>query len=207
MLRTLVLVWNDDIKLSLTECLKKVANHLDVVGVASSVAEGVILYKDLNPDLVVISERMEDGSGMSFLELIRQDSCERIFLCSTEDSRLEALVHGAVAGRDDSPEISKAIMQIMNRRNNSINDRCNQYFHSLNVTSLEKIALPAQDELLWIAPSQILKVTKAGKRSAVSLVDRSFNVRWSLNRMANLLKPSGFFFNEARELVPVATKP
>lgn len=202
MLRTLLLVWDADIKESLSACLKKMSSQLNVVGQTSSVAEGVSLYRDLTPDLVVVAERMMDGSGMSFLQQIPQDECERVFLCSSEDSRLEALVYGAVTGRDDQPEIMRAISQIMTRRRYTINDRCNNYFHSLNVTHLDHVALPSEDGLVWISPSEIMKVVGGKECSEIVQAERRTDVLVPMKKMIRLLGPMGFVLNDDRELVP-----
>jgi DNA-binding NarL/FixJ family response regulator len=198
MLRTLLLIENPTLTKSVVNCLKGFPQQLEVVGTSPKVSEGVLLFSHLQPDLVVVAERLADGEGMQFLRLTGSQACDRVFLCQSEDTWLEALRYGAVAGKVDSDIsevrwITSAIGHVVRRRAKSLNDQCCDYFASFAVTELDQIALPTPQGLVWIKASQVISAKPISKGvSIVTTLQGAMEVHRPFRQIARLLMPLGF---------------
>lgn len=74
---------------------------LDVVGWASTVADGVDQYRALRPDIVLMDYRLPDGSGTDAAERIRNDdadACVLLITGATDDGVVAAALEAGCSG-------------------------------------------------------------------------------------------------------------
>ncbi len=207
MIKTLLLIENSALSVLVQDCLKSFPGAMQVVGRSKLVAEGFDLFSLLKPDLVVVSEQLADGEGMQFLRLTGSTECDRVFLCRTEDAWFEALRYGAVAGkmaddRSDLDCISSAIGHVIRRRGKSLNDQCSEYFTSCTVTSLDQIAMPTAEGLVWVKRNQIKSLIPYGRLTKVLTHMGQLDVQRSIRQLARVLRPMGFDWDSQGHLLP-----
>ena len=96
MKRRVVLV--DDHELFLAGVRAELADAVDVVGEAGSVAEAVPLIKELDPDVVLLDVHLEDGSGDAIINAVAQERPGVRFLALSVSDAAEDVIAVIRAG-------------------------------------------------------------------------------------------------------------
>jgi two-component system LytT family response regulator len=96
MLRALVIDDEVNIRNMIIEIIKKYCNGTRVVGQAGSVQEGLSRIRDLNPDLVLLDIKMDDGTGFDLLEKLEKINFKVIFVTAYQEFALQAIKFSAL---------------------------------------------------------------------------------------------------------------
>lgn len=112
MLRALVIDDEINIRNMIIEIIKKYCKGTRVVGQAGSVLEGVNRIRDLNPDLVLLDIKMDDGTGFDLLEKLEKINFKVIFVTAYQEFALQAIKFSAldyILKPVDPEELIKAV--------------------------------------------------------------------------------------------------
>jgi DNA-binding NarL/FixJ family response regulator len=77
------------------------AEDLDVVGTAGTVAEGLAAYDDLSPDVIVVDLQLQDGTGLDVVRSVRgRDATTGVIVLTMHsgDDQIFAAMHAGASG-------------------------------------------------------------------------------------------------------------
>lgn len=79
----------------LRRILEQNFEEIDIVGEADSVASGLVLINEVEPDLVFLDIEMSDGTGFSLLEKLQNVEFKVVFTTSSSDYAIKAFKYSA----------------------------------------------------------------------------------------------------------------
>ena len=112
MLRVLIIDDEAKIRNMIAEIVKGYCNEAVVVGQAGSVKEGKEKIRSLNPDLVLLDIKMDDGTGFDLLEQVEETNFKVIFITAYQEYALKAIKFSAldyILKPVDPDELIKAV--------------------------------------------------------------------------------------------------
>jgi len=91
MLRTLIIDDEFKIRTMVREILDMYCDNVEVVGEASGVVEGIEKVNMLQPDLILLDIKMDDGTGFEMLEALDNVNFRVIFITAYQEYALQAI--------------------------------------------------------------------------------------------------------------------
>jgi len=115
MLKTVII--DDDYvsRIVLREMLEKFLDNIEILGEAGTVAEGVKLIGDTNPELVLLDISMPDGTGFDLLDKLKSINFKLIFITAYSEYAVKAFKYSAfdyIVKPLNVEELTKAIKRI-----------------------------------------------------------------------------------------------
>lgn len=83
-------------RILLQEMLAMYLPQIKLLGVGSSVSEGVTLIDKLNPDVILLDIEITEGSGFDLLDQIKNKNAKVIFITGYEHYALKAIKYAAI---------------------------------------------------------------------------------------------------------------
>lgn len=140
--------------------LQNYCDHVEVVGQAQNVAEGLALIGKTNPDVVFLDIRMPDGTGFDLLEKVPRIDFQVIFVTAYDQYALKAIKFSAIdyiLKPVDPQMLIEAVGKI--RVSNVDFDEMNKKINILlrNRNSFERITLPTFEGYKFVNIKDIIR--------------------------------------------------
>ncbi len=149
------------------ELLKAHFTTVQVAAVSNDAAEGLLLIDELQPQLVFLDVEMPGLSGFDILKKLEPVNFEVIFITAYNHYAVDAFDNNAIGYLTKPLLVDKFIKTTIAAINKIEKENINRHLFSLlqNDTSKanhHKIALPTQNGLLFILPTEILYCQSSG---------------------------------------------
>ncbi|MEM9821053.1 MAG: LytTR family DNA-binding domain-containing protein [Bacteroidota bacterium] len=200
----------DDEKASVTiiQSLLEESDHdLAIVGTANSISEGIALIKRTQPDLVFLDIEFPEGLGFEILRATSKQQFHTVFITAFEEYALEAIkVHALdyilkpVDLNEFQHMVNAATERIKKEEHNQ-----KEVLHFLNKEAPQKIGIPSSYGMIYIEPSEIIRIKADGTYSEVYLKEGSRHlISRILKSIEATLKPYGFLRVHRAHLINMA---
>jgi two-component system LytT family response regulator len=194
--------------------LEKYCKEIKIVGKSHTVADAAVLIDSQKPDLVFLDIQMGTQSGFDLLNMVEERTFEVIFVTAFDKYGIQAVKFAALDYllKPVNPiELVTAVSKAQNKVKNRIQtDQVNFLLQQLTKAekTVQKIALPQQYEIRYLAISDILRCEADNTYTLFLLMDGDkILVSKPLKEYSDLLKPHGFLRTHQSHLVnPEAVK-
>ncbi len=180
---------------NLINYLTKYCNDIMVIAEADGVNSGLTQITKMNPDIIFLDIRMQDGTGFDLLDRINKIDFDVIFVTAFDQYAIKAFKFSAldyILKPIDPEELVKAVGKF--KKGNDFSDirsKLNTLFE--NNRELKRIALPTLDGYRFIDISQITRIESDGSYSTVYVVNsKKMLVTKLLKDFENMLVSHGF---------------
>jgi len=210
MLKTVII--DDDYvsRMVLREMLEKFLDNIEILGEAGSVADGVKLIEDSNPDLVLLDISLPDGTGFDLLDRLKKVNFKLIFITAYSEYAIKAFKYSTfdyIIKPINVDDLIKSIMRIPHIQELDNNNRVKSLKETL-LSPVEKtsqtIALPETNGFAIIKVEDIIRCE--GKRNYTRIIFKEGEekiVSRTLLEFENLLTPLGFIRIHRSHLVNI----
>jgi two-component system, LytTR family, response regulator len=210
MLKTVII--DDDYvsRMILREMLEKFLDNVEILGEAGSVADGIKLIEDSNPDVVLLDISLPDGTGFDLLDRLKKVSFKLIFITAYSEYAIKAFKYSTfdyIIKPINVDDLTKAIMRIPQIASSDNNNRVKSLKENLT-NSAEKpsktIALPEPNGFAIIKVEDIIRCE--GKRNYTRIIFKEGSekvVSRTLLEFEHLLTPLGFIRIHRSHLVNI----
>ena len=199
MLKTVII--DDDYvsRLILRDMLEKFLDSIEILGEAGTVAEGVKLIEDTDPDLVLLDISMPDGTGFDLLDKLKSINFKLIFITAYSEYAVKAFKYSAfdyIIKPLNVEELTKAIMRIPHIKRVDDKVRVKTLKENLltpEENSSQTVALPEINGFAIINVQDIIRCE--GKRNYTRIIFKDATekiVSRTLLEFEHLLAPLGF---------------
>lgn len=181
---------------ALKNLLTLLDDSVQVVAEASSVAEGVALIDDSEPELVFLDIQMDDGTGFDVLEQIRYKDFQLIFVTAHDEYALRAFRYSAIdylTKPVDPDLLQDALLKV---RENSEKYDLNLKLEALvqNRSKVQKLALPSLKGIELVKKEEVVRCESSNNYTVFHLKDKKqIVVTKTLKEFEEMLSPEGFF--------------
>ena len=199
MLRTVII--DDDYisRMVLRDMLEKFLENIEILGEASTVAEGIVLIESTNPELVLLDISMPDGTGFDLLDKLKTINFKLIFITAYSEYAVKAFKYSAfdyIVKPLNVDELTKAIKRIPQLKpvdNKAGVKILKENLNSTDETISKTIALPEINGFAIVNVEDIVRCE--GKRNYTRIIFREAPekvVSRTLLEFEHLLAPLGF---------------
>ena len=210
MLKTVII--DDDYvsRVILKEMLLKFLDNIEILGEASTVAEGVKLIEETNPDLVLLDISMPDGNGFDLLDKLKSINFKLIFITAYSEYAVRAFKYAAfdyIIKPIIVEDLIRSIMripQIPKIDNKSDVKVLKENLLSNEESAQNTVALPESNGFAIINIEQIIRCE--GKRNYTRIIFKDLPekiVCRTLLEFENVLAPLGFIRIHRSHLVNI----
>ena len=115
MLKTVIIDDDDVSRMVLREMLEKFLDNIEILGEAGTVADGVKLIEDVDPELVLLDISMPDGTGFDLLDKLKTFNFKLIFITAYSEYAVKAFKYSAfdyIIKPLNVDDLTKAILRI-----------------------------------------------------------------------------------------------
>ncbi|GDX52955.1 DNA-binding response regulator [Bacteroidota bacterium] len=143
--------------------LKKHCSNVEVIAVCNSAKDGIEKINELNPDVIFLDIEMPHMNGFRLLEQLTPFNFEVVFTTAYDEFAIKAF---KVCATDyllkpiDKTELIEAVRKVATKKNGN-NNSSTQMTELLKMISSQsqekKIALPTNDGMLFLKPSDIIR--------------------------------------------------
>ncbi|CAI8326459.1 MAG: Transcriptional regulatory protein YehT [Flavobacteriia bacterium] len=181
---------------ALKNLLTLLDDSVQVVAEASSVAEGVALIDDSEPELVFLDIQMDDGTGFDVLEQVRYKDFQLIFVTAHDEYALRAFRYSAIdylTKPVDPDLLQDALLKV---RENSEKYDLNLKLEALvqNRSKVQKLALPSLKGIELVKKEEVVRCESSNNYTVFHLKDKKqIVVTKTLKEFEEMLSPEGFF--------------
>ena len=180
--------------------LDKSCPDVTIVGEAISAETAIPLIRDKNPDLVFLDIEMPYGNAFDLLDKIMPVNFEIIFITAFDDYTLKAFKYSALdylLKPVSIDELKIAVFKAKERiRFKNINAQLQNLVFNINKTnaSLQKIALPCNDGLVFVLLSEIIRFEAKGGYTHVYVSNNQKYISSRIIKDYEELLPEDIFF-------------
>lgn len=210
MLKTVII--DDDYvsRMILREMLEKFLDNIEILGEAGSVADGVKLIEDSNPDLVLLDISLPDGTGFDMLDKLKKTDFKLIFITAYSEYAIKAFKYSTFdyivkpINVDDLIQSISRIPQIQDTDNSAKVKTLKENLLSPVEKTSKTIALPETNGFAIIRVEDIIRCE--GKRNYTRIIFKEGKekvVSRTLLEFENLLTPLGFIRIHRSHLVNI----
>ncbi len=203
MIRAVIVDDEEDCRVVLLNLLADHAAHLEVVGHACSVVDGVKLIQRLNPDLVFLDIQMPDGTGFDLLEIIASPRFSIVFVTSYDNYALKAFQYAAMDYllKPVDPELLTKTIEKYKRNSSAQNQQLNVLMEN-HKQGLKKMAIPTTEGVLLFDVNAITHLEGDGCYTNIfTLAGNKKMVSKNLKEFEKILDPSVFFRSHKSHIV------
>lgn len=183
---------------TLSRMLAKYCPHAHVVGMANSVESGYELILNTRPDLVFLDVEMPPYTGFDLLKKFDDISFEVIFTTAFDKYAINAIKFCALDYLLKPIDIEELILAIdkMRKRNSqqNIDERLVHLLKNVQGNKNNKIAIPTQEGLEFVASDQIVRCEAQGSYTLLFMKDnKQVLSSRTLKEFESLLISQGFY--------------
>jgi two-component system, LytTR family, response regulator len=199
MLRTVIIDDEAHVRETLTRLLVMHCPQVKVVGEAFSVASGLKIIKDLNPQLVLLDIKMDDGSGFDLLRQIEVIDFKVIFITAYEKYAVQAFKFAAIdflLKPVNPEELADAVMRAENLVQEHFNSQLQAMQENLrtDIRQKKKIVLKTLDNIFLVDMQDITHCESDGCYTTVHFShDDKIIISKNLGEFEEMLGESGFY--------------
>ncbi len=180
----------------LKNLLEEYCPEVQVLGLASSAAEGIKQIKELSPELVFLDIAMPEGDGFEMLDNIAEIDFGLIFTTAYDEYAVQAFEYSAVyylLKPINILKLQKAVSVFQERRGDRAGEQLEVLKENLS-SPINKLALPTSDGLQFVDVRKIVRCMADGSYTRFFLVDgEKILVAKTLKHFAALLPEQEFF--------------
>ncbi len=199
MLKTVII--DDDFvsRMILREMLEKFLDNIEILGEAGTVAEGVKLIGETNPELVLLDISMPDGTGFDLLDKLKTINFKLIFITAYSEYAVKAFKYSAFdyivkpLNVDELTQAIKRIPLIKRVENKVLVKTLKDNLLSPDESAPKTVALPEINGFAIINVEDIVRCE--GKRNYTRIIFKEASekvVSRTLLEFEHLLAPQGF---------------
>ena len=199
MLKTVII--DDDYvsRMVLLEMLEKFLENIEIIGEAGTVAEGVKLIEDTDPELVLLDISMPDGTGFDLLDKLKSINFKLIFITAYSEYAVKAFKYSAfdyIVKPLNVDELTNAIMRIplIKRVDSKVSVKSlKENLLSSDENASETVAVPEINGFAIVNVKDIVRCE--GKRNYTRIIFKEAPekvVSRTLLEFEHLLAPLGF---------------
>jgi len=199
MLKTVII--DDDYvsRMVLREMLEKFLDNIEILGEAGTVADGVKLIEDTDPELVLLDISMPDGTGFDLLDKLKTFNFKLIFITAYSEYAVKAFKYSAfdyIIKPLNIDELTKAILRIPHIKRVDNNIRVKTLKENLltpDDNTSKTVALPEINGFAIVNVENIVRCE--GKRNYTRIIFKNSPeklVSRTLLEFEHLLTPLGF---------------
>lgn len=188
--------------------LAKYCPLVKVITTSNQVEEAVTLINLHQPDLLFLDIQMGKNSGFDLLNMINNPSFEVIFVTAYDQYGIQAVKFAALdylLKPVNSDELISAVKKAESRlTNKKQNDQLAFLLQQVKApeSTIQKIALPQQNEIRYVAVSDIIRCEAVNNYTFFNLSNSDrILVSKPLKEYSDLLKPHGFLRTHQSHLV------
>jgi len=199
MLKTVII--DDDYvsRMILRDMLEKFLDNIEILGEAGTVADGVKLIENTDPELVLLDISMPDGTGFDLLDKLKSINFKLIFITAYSEYAVKAFKYSAFdyiikpLNVEDLTKAIKRIPHIMQVDNKVRVKTLKDNLLSNEETTSKTVALPEINGFAIINAEDIVRCE--GKRNYTRIISKDSSekiVSRTLLEFEHLLAPLGF---------------
>ncbi len=145
---------------------------LEIVGMASNITDGKKLLESLNPDILFLDIEMPGGSGFDLISSFQKVSFHVIFTTAYDEYAIDAIKLNAVdylLKPIDGEELVAAYNKIITKQKDESEKQLENLLNHLRKQNknINKIALPTQEGLEFVAADSIIRCESEGSYSYI----------------------------------------
>ncbi|MBN2668489.1 MAG: response regulator transcription factor [Bacteroidales bacterium] len=203
MIRVVIVDDEQDAINSIELIINEYCSNAEVVGTASSAAEGRQVILSQQPDLVFLDIEMPRGNGFDLLEMLPERNFEVIFITAYNNFAIKAFKYSAIdyiLKPIDIEEFIEAVDKAESRVNSqkkTESKSMNKYdvlLENLKTSKPTKIMVPTSEGQIYIEITEISRVEAEGSYSMIFLAkDQKILVSKNLKEFENMLLDNDFF--------------
>ena len=174
-------------------------DDLEVVGMAASVDDAVVLMEERQPDLVFLDIHMPGKDGFQFIEMVKQSPQDPgiIFVTAFDNYAIQAIrnsVFDYIMKPVRQDELMEAIGRFRTRQHTKKNDELLELIQVLRRNEPNKVKLNTRSGYILINPPDVVYCKADGNYTHLQMANGN-HVLSSLNlgAMEELLKEESFF--------------
>jgi two-component system, LytTR family, response regulator len=210
MLKTVIIDDDYASRMVLREMLENFLVNIEILGEAGSVADGVKLIEDSNPDLVLLDISLPDGTGFDLLDKLKKTNFKLIFITAYSEFALRAFKYSTfdyIIKPIDVDDLTRAILRIpqLQQADDIKGVKTPKENRAASADKASKtIALPETNGFAIIKVEDIIRCE--GKRNYTRILFKEGKekiVSRTLLEFENLLTPLGFIRIHRSHLVNI----
>ena len=199
MLRTVIIDDEAHVRETLTRLLVMHCPQVKVVGEAFSVASGLKVINEHNPQLILLDIKMDDGSGFDLLQKIEVIDFKVIFITAYEKYAVQAFKFAAIdflLKPVNPEELADAVMRTETLVQEHFNTQLQAMQENLrnDIRQKKKIVLKTLENIYLVDMQDITHCDSDGCYSTVHLANgEKIVISKNLGEFEDMLGESGFY--------------
>ena len=199
MLRTVIIDDEAHVRETLTRLLVIHCPQVKVVGEAYSVASGLKIIHELNPQLVLLDIKMDDGSGFDLLKKLEIIDFKVIFITAYEKYAVQAFKFAAIdflLKPVNPEELADAVMRAENLVQEHFNTQLQAMQENMrtDLRQKKKIVLKTLENIYLVDMQDITHCESDGCYTVVHLAgEEQVMISKNLGEFEEMLGESGFY--------------
>ena len=164
LIKALIVEDEENGRLVLKNLLNKHCTNIEIVGMAASVKEAIPLVINEEPDVVFLDIELPGDNGFTLFNHFPPNVFKTIFVTAYNEYALKALKLSAIdylLKPIDPDELIEAVKKLDDKNLKEQGEKLGNLGNNLN-GNLSKIALPAQDGLIFVEVQNILRCEADG---------------------------------------------
>jgi two-component system LytT family response regulator len=198
MIRTIIVDDEPNAVNFVASALQKYCSDVEVVAKLHTVEDAELVVNSSSFDLLLLDIELLDGTGFDLLEKVENRDFFLIFITAYNQHAVKAFKYSAVdylLKPLNIKELLSAIDKIKQRkdRQDKPEQDIRNLLDNLKGNKIEKLAINAQNETLFVSLSDIIRFEAYGNYSKVFLQNGEYLASKTLKEFENLLADSTFF--------------
>ena len=183
----------------ISSIIREYCPRLEIIGTASSAAEGINVILDREPDLVFLDVEMPHGSGFDLLAHFPHKTFDVIFITAFNHYAIKAIKFSAVdylLKPININELIESIEKVISKRTSQSYQGANYsaLFENLRTALPSKLAIPTSDGMEYLNTRDIVRIEADRSYSWFFLPNnRKILVSKNLKEFQELLTDCNFF--------------
>jgi len=183
--------------------INEYCSNAQVIGTASSAAEGRTVILNKKPDLIFLDIEMPRGNGFDLLEMLPDRNFEIIFITAYNNFAIKAFKYSAIdyilkpIDIDEFIEaVDRAEQRIFQQKKGGakVNDKYDILLENIKTSKPSKIMVPTSEGHIYIEIVNINRVEAEGSYSMIYLTEeKKILVSKNLKEFENMLSDNNFF--------------
>lgn len=190
---------------TIREMLGRYCTNVNIVGEADGVATALEMMKNVNPDMVFLDIKMNDGTGFDFLKRLPDKDFNLVFTTAYDNYAIQAIRYSALDYLLKPIDPQELKMAVEKARLNSTNNREQLDVlieNTLNTDNLRKIVFSTSEGMHVIEVDNIIRCEADDYYTRIHIKGRpQIMVSKTLKEVEDMLKGNSFVRNHKSHLV------